>query len=187
MFYPCIFPHIHIYVYIYIYGMNILYCLILIVSPHIYIYTYTIYIPHPHRFKKQYIYIYTYTSHLYPIYIPSISLSNCWLTYLPEKWWSSSDWIIIQFLFQPAPGSGTTSENPESGGIDGFFLMILPWCHGEIMLISWDLSGFIIYMVFMWFYMVVYGILSDSIGMFGGISWDFRGNSWLYLERGKQL
>ena len=55
------------------------------------------------------------------------------------------------------------------------------------MLISWDLSGFIIYMVFMWFYMVVYGILSDSIGMFGGISWDFRGNSRLYLERGKQL
>ena len=27
---------------------------------------------------------------------------------------------------------------------------------------------------FMWFYMVFYGILSDSIGMFDGISWDFR-------------
>ena len=40
------------------------------------------------------------------------------------------------------------------------------------MVISWDFILF--YMVlcgFIWFF---YGILSDSIGMFDGISWDFR-------------
>ena len=129
--------YIYMYVYIYIWNEHIILFNSHRIPTHIYIYTYTIYIPHPHRFKKQYIYIYTYTSHLYPIYIPSISLSNCWLTYLPEKWWSSSDWIIIQFLFQPAPGSGTTSENPESGGIDVFFLndlTVMSWGnHANIM------------------------------------------------------